>query len=87
MEQVIVWTVILGTGVFGIGLISAISSRRRRHRDPVIGVRATGNVKTIPTEIGGNLAGEMNNAASGTGQWAAHSDEGVLAGAGQGREH
>lgn len=29
MEQVIIWTVVLGTGVFAIGLVSAVSSRKR----------------------------------------------------------
>lgn len=59
MEQVIFWTVILGTGVFGIGLISAISSRRGE-KTPVTEVPVIEVRKTISPETGDSRTGEMN---------------------------
>lgn len=32
MNQVIVWSLIIGTGIFGIGLTSALASRKERRR-------------------------------------------------------
>lgn len=75
--SVIIWTIAAGVIIFSIGLFSAIGSRRKkkaiRRRTPVS--RPVGVIRTDA----------MNQAASGTDRWAVHKGEGVLVGAGQGK--
>jgi hypothetical protein len=84
VEQVIFWTVVLGTGIFGVGLISAISARRQHKQKPLREAAVIGH----SPQTRDDRDSEMYMAASGTGRHLSASDgERALAGAGQGREH
>jgi hypothetical protein len=84
MEQVIFWTVALGSGIFGIGLISAISARRQHKQERRTDVIVIDREKTISPPRD-DSTGVMNMEASGTRhRWAASGVERPLAGAEQG---
>ena len=57
MDQVILWTVVIGSGIFTIGMISAISSRKQSKSErPIRSVasepaRAISQEKTRPSKM------------------------------------
>jgi hypothetical protein len=66
MEQVAVWTIVFGTAIFSIGLISARASRKQRKQKPVsrnFVIEPKGNL--VEREDDGT--GGLSMAAGGTG--------------------
>ena len=94
MQQVIIWAAVMGIVIFGLGLLSAIGSRKHRKQNPPTYFTTAVSGEITPMKrTGDRTAGEMSMTASGTGNVAASEGDfatkygGALAGAGQGREH
>lgn len=78
--SVIMWTIAAGTIIFGVGLTSAIRSRREQKK-------VTRRKIPISIAMGEIRTNEMSEAAAGTNRiWAAQPGDGALVGVGQGKE-
>jgi hypothetical protein len=93
MEPAIAWAIGIGSCIFGLGMISAIGSRRQRKQKAHTDVTPIEQPEIIPTKKKDDPSGGMRMAASGSGNVSPTEDEfaakfgPTLAGAGQGSKH